>query len=169
MRGSKNRSRDQSLPEQPQQRKRPHLPWPRPKKTQLACLKTVEHTSASSNRTSRSSNHAKKCKYLYKWIIPSLHALVKGEDWPKKEMPARNLPWGHFKKLLAATYSPAQLPTQYHRRWRTSLPCSEWERVFPLRYGHQESLREYLNGFPGPSRAAAYELTNATSTSVETN
>ena len=29
----------------------------------------------------------------------------------------------------AATYSPAV--TQYHRRWRALLPCSEWEGVSP--------------------------------------
>src|SRR6266508_6438356 len=37
----------------------------------------------------------------------------------------------------AATYSPGESPPKYHRRWRSSLPCSEWERVFPRRYGHR--------------------------------
>ena len=38
----------------------------------------------------------------------------------------------------ATTYSPTALPLQYHRRWRTLLPCSEWERVWPLRSGHRD-------------------------------
>mgnify|MGYP007131777230 CR=1 FL=1 len=28
---------------------------------------------------------------------------------------------------------------QYPRRWGPSLPCSEWERVFPPLYGHREN------------------------------
>jgi hypothetical protein len=38
----------------------------------------------------------------------------------------------------AATYSPRGLPPKYHRRGRSSLPCSEWERVFPRRYSHRK-------------------------------
>ena len=40
----------------------------------------------------------------------------------------------------AATYSPRGSPPKYHRRWRSSLPCSEWERVLPRRYGHRKPL-----------------------------
>ena len=36
------------------------------------------------------------------------------------------------------TYSPTQLPMQYHRRGRTLLLCSEWEEVWPLRYCHRD-------------------------------
>ena len=41
-------------------------------------------------------------------------------------------------RVPATTYSPTALPLQYHRRWRTLLPCSEWERVWPLRSGHRD-------------------------------
>ena len=40
----------------------------------------------------------------------------------------------------AATYSPRGLPPKYHRRGRSSLPCSGWERVFPRRYCHRKSV-----------------------------
>ncbi len=40
----------------------------------------------------------------------------------------------------AACYSPTQLPTQYHRRWRAYLLCSEWEQVWPLRYNYREKI-----------------------------
>ena len=39
----------------------------------------------------------------------------------------------------AASYSPRQLPTKYHRRWRGARPCSGWERVDPLRHGHRNT------------------------------
>ena len=39
------------------------------------------------------------------------------------------------KKSPAAAYFPAW--KQYHRRKGAWLPCSEWERVFPPRYGHR--------------------------------
>ena len=41
--------------------------------------------------------------------------------------------------LLAVTYSPTESPLQYHRRERALLPCSEWERVFPLCQCHQKT------------------------------
>ena len=41
----------------------------------------------------------------------------------------------------AVTYSPRGLLPKYHRRWRVSLPCSEWERVVPRRYSHRTNLR----------------------------
>ena len=41
----------------------------------------------------------------------------------------------------AATRSPVRWPAQYPGRWRFSLPCSEWERVGPLRHGHRERAR----------------------------
>ncbi len=41
------------------------------------------------------------------------------------------------KESPAATYSPRGSPPKYHRRWRSSLPCSEWERVFPRRCSHR--------------------------------
>jgi hypothetical protein len=40
----------------------------------------------------------------------------------------------------AMTYSPTGLPLQYHRRWRTLLPSSEWDRVWPLRYRRRKIL-----------------------------
>ncbi len=42
------------------------------------------------------------------------------------------------RKNPAATYSPRGLPPKYHRRGRSSLPCSEWERVFPRRNCHRK-------------------------------
>ena len=39
------------------------------------------------------------------------------------------------KKSLAASYFPTK--RQYHRRKRAWLPCSVWERVLALHYGHQ--------------------------------
>ncbi len=42
----------------------------------------------------------------------------------------------------AASYSPGGSTLKYHRRWRSSLPCSKWERVFPRRHGHRNI---YLN------------------------
>ena len=47
------------------------------------------------------------------------------------------------KKKLAATYSPADEP-QYHRRESVLLPCSGWERVFPLCHGHQQTKKRHL-------------------------
>ena len=41
----------------------------------------------------------------------------------------------------AATYSPGESPPKYHRRWRSSLPCSEWERVLPRRNGHRKPMK----------------------------
>ena len=41
----------------------------------------------------------------------------------------------------AVTYSPGGSPLKYHRRWRSSLPCSEWERVFPRRNGHRKPIQ----------------------------
>ena len=41
------------------------------------------------------------------------------------------------KESPATTYSPRGSPPKYHRRWRSSLPCSEWERVFPRRCSHR--------------------------------
>ena len=41
-------------------------------------------------------------------------------------------------KKPAATYFPAKV--QYHRRKRAWLPCSVWERVLPLHYGHRHLL-----------------------------
>jgi hypothetical protein len=42
------------------------------------------------------------------------------------------------REIPAATYSPGGLPPKYHRRGRSSLPCSEWERVFPRRNCHRK-------------------------------
>ena len=39
------------------------------------------------------------------------------------------------KKAWQQPTFPSQ--RQYHRRKRAWLPCSEWERVLPLHYGHQ--------------------------------
>ncbi len=43
-----------------------------------------------------------------------------------------------WPKNLAASYSPTESPLQYHRPWRTLLPCSGWERVWPLRHCRQK-------------------------------
>lgn len=43
----------------------------------------------------------------------------------------------------AATYSPGSLRSEYPWRWRLSLPCSGWERVGHLRYGHRKGLSAY--------------------------
>ena len=45
------------------------------------------------------------------------------------------------KRKPAATYFPAKV--QYHRRKRAWLPCSVWERVLPLHYGHRHLLPDY--------------------------
>src|SRR3984893_12639986 len=37
------------------------------------------------------------------------------------------------------------LSSHYHRGCSVSLPCSEWERVVPLRYNHQSSRPEWLS------------------------
>ena len=51
------------------------------------------------------------------------------------------------------TYSPGVLQPKYHRRCRVSLPCSEWERVVPQRYGHRttKSQQARLSRIPCPS------------------
>ena len=68
--------------------------------------------------------------------------------------------WGHMatkedekknegknaKKNQASTYSPADEP-QYHRRESVLLPCSGWERVFPLYYGHLK-IQQMANSHP---------------------
>ena len=47
---------------------------------------------------------------------------------------------GGDREIPAATYSPRGFPPKYHRRWRSSLPCSEWERVFPRRNCHRKPV-----------------------------
>ncbi len=42
--------------------------------------------------------------------------------------------------ILAATYFPGELPLEYRRRGRVSLPCSGWERVGHRRYDHQKAV-----------------------------
>ena len=48
-------------------------------------------------------------------------------------------------KNPAATYSPRGLPPKYHRRGRSSLPCSEWDRVFPRRNCHRKSMKLWMS------------------------
>ena len=48
---------------------------------------------------------------------------------------------GGVSRNPAATYSPRELPPKYHRRWRSSRPCSEWERVFPRRNCHRKPIQ----------------------------
>ena len=50
-----------------------------------------------------------------------------------------------LREIPAATYSPRGLPPKYHRRGRSSLPCSEWERVFPRRNCHRKPGFQNLN------------------------
>ena len=45
------------------------------------------------------------------------------------------------KNRLRATL-PRSSP-QYHCRWDPSLLCSEWEQVFPSRYGNRNNLKIY--------------------------
>src|SRR5581483_6442716 len=56
----------------------------------------------------------------------------------------------------AATYSPGGSPPKYHRRWRSSLPCSEWERVFPRRYSHRNIC--WLSKRPSERRRASTSI-----------
>ena len=51
------------------------------------------------------------------------------------------------REIPAATYSPRGLPPKYHRRGRSSLPCSEWERVFPRRNCHRKQLSKGRSTF----------------------
>src|SRR5436853_2271100 len=37
------------------------------------------------------------------------------------------------------------LSSHYHRGCSVSLPCSEWERVVPLRYYHQSPMPDWLS------------------------
>ena len=60
--------------------------------------------------------------------------LKRKKESPRKEGEKKT------KRKLAATYSPTDEP-QYHRRESVLLPCSGWERVFPLCYGHQQIRR----------------------------
>ena len=65
---------------------------------------------------------------------------------------------GALVEIPAATYSPRGLPPKYHRRWRSSLPCSEWERVFPRRNCHRkpDSERSCADPSRAPERARAF-------------
>ena len=40
-------------------------------------------------------------------------------------------------RMLALTYLPGSSPTEYFQHCKAYLPCSEWERVYPLRLKHQ--------------------------------
>ena len=44
----------------------------------------------------------------------------------------------------AVSYSPTEWPLQYHRPRRTLLPCSGWERVWPLRYDRRKIFEARL-------------------------
>ena len=51
------------------------------------------------------------------------------------------------------------LSLHYHRRCTVSLPCSVWERVGPVRYGHQIAERGILAlGSGGAARKVHWEL-----------
>lgn len=50
-----------------------------------------------------------------------------------------------LREIPAATYSPRGLPPKYHRRGRSSLPCSEWERVFPRRNSHRKPMKLWMS------------------------
>ena len=77
---------------------------------------------------------------IYRWNQPgppSFADLNNATIWPKKEpgihiaVDAGQIPGGD---LLSQ-----DLSSQYHRRCSVSLPGSEWDRVVPLRSGHQRS------------------------------
>src|SRR5436309_13097350 len=61
--------------------------------------------------------------------------------------PTGRTQWGFYSGdvLLSRGLSP-----HYHRGCSVSLPCSEWERVVPLRYDHQRSEPNWR--FAAPQR-----------------
>ena len=61
----------------------------------------------------------------------------------KAEPPAQRELVRGAEGFPAATYSPGSFRSEYPRRWRLSLPCSGWERVGHLRYGHRKGLSAY--------------------------
>src|SRR5260221_10662433 len=65
----------------------------------------------------------------------SLHSLLERAS-PESEMPDGKTHRGFCSGdvLLSRGLSP-----YYHRGCSVSLPCSEWERVVPLRYCHQST------------------------------
>ncbi len=59
------------------------------------------------------------------------------DDWWKRENPDRLSPGGvHNSGDVLLSHN---LEMHYHWGCSVSLPCSEWERVGPLRYDHQKA------------------------------
>ena len=87
-------------------------------------------------------NHEKKNKWPTKWtnmiILPKIKAVKKTKATQTFGLLRLFLFNFVKKKKPAATYFPAV--KQYHRRKRAWLPCSVWERVLPLHYGHRHLL-----------------------------
>jgi hypothetical protein len=70
------------------------------------------------------------------------------EDSPRAVVGLEEIPPPPLKRCPAASYSPTPSPGQYHRRCRAELPGSEWDRAFPPRYDHRNTVE---NGNPaGP-------------------
>ena len=80
----------------------------------------------------------------------------RGDRSPRKEKPSTLSVkvLGSGDVLLSHGLSP-----YYHRGCSVSLPCSEWERVVPLRYCHQRSEPDWhLNRTGGFAAVAATQM-----------
>ena len=80
----------------------------------------------------------------------------RGDRSPRKEKPSTltGKVLGSGDVLLSHGLSP-----YYHRGCSVSLPCSEWERVVPLRYCHQRSEPDWhLNRTGGFAAVAATQM-----------
>src|SRR4029450_10547786 len=56
------------------------------------------------------------------------------------------------------------LSPYYHRGCSVSLPCSEWERVGPLRYGHQSPMPDWRYGCFAATRTDTVALVTVSDT-----
>jgi Putative addiction module component len=112
---------------------------------------------------------------------------IPAADWQKKLLDERQRQidtgeakfsdWKSAKKRIrdANTKRPAHLMTRwalcsgdvllshglspyYHRGCSVSLPCSEWERVVPLRYCHQNSTPDFSAQNSGESKISDCQL-----------
>ena len=85
---------------------------------------------------------------------PAAHQPIR--TWKKATPPVRvHGGVASLRKNPAASYSPRGLPPKYHRRWQSSLPCSEWERVFPRRYNHRKPCAISMRSFGSLMAATA--------------
>ena len=79
--------------------------------------------------------------------FPARRVLCSNRRARNAKTPLGQTQWGFSSGdvLLSRGLSP-----HYHRGCSVSLPCSEWERVVPLRYYHQRSEPDW--GFAAPQR-----------------